>query len=191
MQMPSPWRYDLILWRATRGREGALREKQLDLAHVAAGETVLDVGCGTGTLAIAAAGRGATVRGLDSSPDLLARARKKARRARRDVIFELGTGESLPYGDDSFDVVVSSLVWHHLSHDDLRASAQELARVVKPTGRVLVIDVGAGAAHGGRFDLGALAPRLADAGLEAVESGPFDAGLHGIGQLHYVLARAA
>jgi hypothetical protein len=82
-------------------------------------------------------------------------------------------------------------VWHHLSHDDLRASAQELARVVKPTGRVLVIDVGAGAAHGGGFDLGAIAPRFAGVGLEAVESGPFDAGLHGIGQLHYVLARAA
>jgi len=191
MQMPSPLRYDLILWRATRGREGALREKQLDLARVTAGESILDVGCGTGTLAIAAARRGATVRGLDPSSALLARARKKARRARVDVTFELGAGESLPYADDSFDIVVSSLVWHHLTHDDLRASARELGRVVKPNGRVLIVDTAAGDAHGGGFDLAAIAPRLAGVGLDAVESGPFDAGLRGIGQLHYVLARAA
>lgn len=191
MPMPSPWRYDLMLWFATRGREAAFREKELDFAGVKAGESVLDVGCGTGTLAMAAARRSATVHALDPSADLLARARKKARRARLDVTFELGTGDSLPYPDDSFDVVLSSLVLHHLSHDDLHAAAQELRRVVKPAGRVLIVDTGAGVAHGGGFDLGVVAPRLAAIGLHALESGPFDAGLHGIGQLHYVLARAA
>ena len=78
MQMPSPWRYDLMLLRATRGREGAFRKRQLDLARVASGESVLDVGCGTGTLAIAAARRGAVVQALDPSAELLTRARRKA-----------------------------------------------------------------------------------------------------------------
>jgi len=48
------WRYDLMLWVISMGREGAFRQKQVDLAGIVAGESVLDVGCGTGTLAIAA-----------------------------------------------------------------------------------------------------------------------------------------
>jgi ubiquinone/menaquinone biosynthesis C-methylase UbiE len=191
MPMPSPLRYDLMLWFAARGREAVFRERQLDLARVTAGESVLDVGCGTGTLAVAAARRTTTVRGLDPSSDLLARARKKARRARLDVTFELGTGESLPYPNESFDVVLSSFVLHHLSHDALRASAGELRRVVKSTGRVLIVDTGHGAAHGGGFDLEVMTPRLAAVGLHAIESGPVDFALRGIGPVHYVLARAA
>jgi ubiquinone/menaquinone biosynthesis C-methylase UbiE len=191
MPMPGPLRYDLMLWVAARGREAAFRERQLDLARVTAGESVLDVGCGTGTLAVAAARRATTVHGLDPSSDLLARARKKARRARLEVSFELGSGESLPYSDESFDVVLSSFVLHHLSHDALRDSARELRRVVKPTGRVLIVDTGHGAAHGGGFDLAAMAPRLAAVGLHAFESGPVDFALRGIGPVHYVLARAA
>jgi len=189
--MPSPWRYDLLVWFATGGREGAFRQKELDLAQLAAGETVLDVGCGTGTLAIAAARRGGAVHALDPSAELLARARKKARRAQANVTFELGSGEALPHPDASFDVVLSSLVLHHLSHDERRASVRELGRAVKPSGRVLIVDTGAGAMHGGGFDLAGFAQRLADFSLRVVESGPIDAHLRGVGQLHYVLATAA
>ncbi len=138
MQMPSPLRYDLMLWLAGVSREAAFRDWQIDLARVAWGVSVLDVGCGTGTLAVAAARRAASVHGLDPSSELLTRARKKARRARLDVTFELGAGESLPYPDESFDVVLSSFVLHHLSHDDLRDSVRELRRVVKATGRGIV-----------------------------------------------------
>ena len=191
MQMPSPWRYDLMLLRATRGREGAFRRRQLDLARVAAGESVLDVGCGTGTLAIAAARRGAVVHALDPSAELLARARRKATRARVSVTFEVGTGESLPYPDDAFDVVLSSLVLHHLSHDDLLASVRELRRVVKPSGRVFIADVAAGAQHGAGFDLAAAASRFDAVGFEVIESGSLGDGLRNVGELHYVLARAA
>ncbi len=191
MQMPSPRRYDLMLFLSTRGREGAFRTKQLDRARVASGDAVLDVGCGTGTLAIAAARRGALVRALDPSPDLLEHARRKARRARVDVTFDLGTGESLPYADDSFDVVLSSLVLHHLSHDDLRASVQELRRVVRPSGRVFIADTGAGALHGGGFDLAAVASRFEAVGLETVESGSLGSDIKLVGEMHYVLTRAA
>ena len=191
MQMPSPLRYDLMLWLAARGREAAFRDRQLDLARVTSGESVLDVGCGTGTLALAAARRVASVHGLDPSAALLARARKKARRAGLGVVFELGTGESLPYPDESFDVVLSSFVLHHLSHDALHDSARELRRVVKATGRVFIVDTGHGAVHGGGFDLEAMAPRLAAVGLHAIESGPVDFPLRGIGPVHYVLASVA
>jgi ubiquinone/menaquinone biosynthesis C-methylase UbiE len=75
--------YDLLVWLLTLGRERAMRERTLALARPRPGETVLDVGCGTGTLAIAAAGHaGATgaVHGIDASPEMIARARAKARR---------------------------------------------------------------------------------------------------------------
>ena len=78
--MPSPLRYDLKLWVASRGRERVFRERQLDLAGVASGDSVLDIGCGTGTLAIAAArrvGEKGSVTGVDPSAELLARAGKK------------------------------------------------------------------------------------------------------------------
>jgi ubiquinone/menaquinone biosynthesis C-methylase UbiE len=189
--MPSPWRYDLMLLRATRGREGAFRKRQLDLARVAAGESVLDVGCGTGTLAIAAARRGAVVHALDPSGELLARARRKAGRKRVPVTFDVGMGESLPYPDGSFDVVLSSLVLHHLSHDDLLSSVREMRRTVKPSGRVFIADVGAGAQHGAGFDLAAAASRFATVGLEVIESGSLGDGFRDIGELQYVLANAA
>src|SRR5574342_340975 len=83
--------YDLTAWLMTRGREGAFSEKLIDLARVNSGESVLDVGCGTGTLAIAAKRRvGPTgiVYGIDASPAMIARASKKARKAAVEVVFK-------------------------------------------------------------------------------------------------------
>jgi ubiquinone/menaquinone biosynthesis C-methylase UbiE len=203
--MPSALRYDLKLFLASRGRERAFRERQLDLARVGAGEAVLDVGCGTGTLAIAAARRVGTtgsVTGIDPSAELLERARKKARRARVDVAFELSGGEQLPFADASFDLVLSSLVLHHLSHDALRSSAHEMHRVLRPGGRLLLVDFGgvqaAGrktmhAPHGGgvAFDLDRIAERLPHIGFTVVETGPIESGMRRLERLHYILARAA
>ena len=203
--MPSPLRYDLKIWLASRGREGAFRERQLDLAHVTVGESVLDVGCGTGTLAIAAArrvGETGSVTGVDPSPELLARAGKKARRAHMPVTFETAGGESLPFPDASFDVVLSSLVFHHLPHAALRSSALEMRRVLKPGGRLLVVDIGGPqddgkrtmhAPHGDhvRFDLDAVAERLPDHGLAVIETGPIESRMRRLERLRYILAITA
>jgi ubiquinone/menaquinone biosynthesis C-methylase UbiE len=203
--MPGALRYDLMLLVASRGREGRFRKKQVELARLASGESVLDVGCGTGTLAIAAArrvGASGTVHGIDPADNLLARARGKARRARVDVDFRIGTGEALPFADASLDVVLSTLVWHHLPHDALRAAVHEMRRVLKPGGRALVVDIGGKqdaaratmhAPHGGHvgFDLRELAPRLEPVGLTEVESGPVESGMPRLERLWYILARAA
>lgn len=202
--MPSPLRYDLMLWIASRGRERVFRERQVDLARIGPGEAVLDVGCGTGSLAIAAARRvrgSGVVHGVDPSAELVARARKKARRAGVDVTFAVAAGEELPLPDASFDVVLSTLVFHHLSHDTLRATVAEIRRVLKPGGRMLAVDFGGPqddrrTMHGPRgthvsFDLEGIASRLPQLGLEELESGPVESGMKRLENLRYVLAEAA
>ena len=90
------------------GRERAFREKLLRFARLQPGETVLDVGCGTGSLAIAAkmqVGPAGKVYGIDASPEILARARKKARKAGVEVTFEQAPGQALPFPDGHFDAV--------------------------------------------------------------------------------------
>jgi ubiquinone/menaquinone biosynthesis C-methylase UbiE len=202
--MPGALRYDLMLFVASRGREGRFRKKQVELAHLAPGESVLDVGCGTGTLAIAAArsvGTSGTVYGIDPAENLLARARSKARRARVDVDFRRGTGEALPFEDASLDVVLTTLVFHHLPHEALRGTVHELRRALKPGGRALIVDIGGvqdaakptlHAPHGGHlgFDLRELAPRLEPVGLTELESGPVESGMPRLEKLWYILAAA-
>jgi ubiquinone/menaquinone biosynthesis C-methylase UbiE len=77
-----------LLWFVSFGGEQKFRGKALDLAELQPGESVLDIGCGTGTLAIVAKGRvgpGGTVCGIDASPEMIARAEKKARKAGVEV----------------------------------------------------------------------------------------------------------
>src|SRR6266849_5301867 len=84
-------RYDLTVWLMTFGRERAFRDMILQLARLQPGETVLDVGCGTGTLAIAAkrrVGPAGVVYGIDASPEMLARADKKSRKPGSKVILK-------------------------------------------------------------------------------------------------------
>src|SRR5262245_61993392 len=90
-------RYDFMVWLLTLGRERAFREKILKLASLESGESVLDVGCGTGTLAIAAkrhVGPTGTVYGIDASPEMIARADKKARKAGVEVVFRYGAAQA-------------------------------------------------------------------------------------------------
>jgi ubiquinone/menaquinone biosynthesis C-methylase UbiE len=109
--------YDLFVWLVSLGRERAYRGKALDLANLKPRESVLDIGCGTGTLAIAAKQRvGPTGRvcGVDASREMLARATRKATKAGAEVIFKNGIAERLPFPDGEFDAVLSAVMLHHL-----------------------------------------------------------------------------
>src|SRR5262245_5758702 len=79
----------------------------LQYARIPAGAKVLDVGCGTGPVAIAAARAGAKVTGVDLTPDLLEHAKENARIAQVDIPWHVGDVEELPFPDGSFDVVLS------------------------------------------------------------------------------------
>ena len=143
-------RYDLLVWLLTHGRSRAFREKLVGLASLAPGASVLDVGCGTGSLAIAAkrhVGATGEVCGIDASPEMIARATSKAARAGLDVRFENAVAESLPFPDAQFDVVLSTLMLHHLPRKVRQQCAREIRRVLKPGGHLLVVDGNAGLKH--------------------------------------------
>ena len=193
----SPVFYDLTVWLAMLGKERGFRKRLLQLARINDGERILDVGCGTGTLAIAAkqrVGQGGTVYGIDASPEMLARAEKKARRANVEVLFHNGLAEALPFQNSFFDAALSTVMLHHLPAKTRRQCVAEVQRVLKPRGRVLVVDFEGFSdqrrtllshfhrphGHVKRSDIVAL---LAEAGFETIESGPM-----GILDLQFVLA---
>jgi SAM-dependent methyltransferase len=103
-------------------------------AGIRAGERVLDVGCGTGVVALTAARAGAQVNGLDLTPALLERARQNATLAGVNIDFKEGDAESLPYADGSFDVVVSQ--FGHMFAPRPEVAVREMLRVLKPGGRI-------------------------------------------------------
>ena len=135
--------YDLVATRLLRALIAKLRVQTLDRAALQAGDTVLDVGCGTGDLCLRATDRvGATgsVYGIDAAPEMIAVARRKVMQARRNVDLRVGTVEALPFEGGTFDVVLSSLMMHHLPPDLKQQALPEIRRVLKSTGRLVVVD---------------------------------------------------
>lgn len=105
-------------------------------AQVGPGDTVLDVGTGTGVVALTAARAGARVTALDLTPELLAQARENARIARcDDIAWAEGDAEQLPYADASFDVVLSQ--FGHMFAPRPEAAIAQMRRVLKPSGRIV------------------------------------------------------
>lgn len=141
------WLYDLGTWLLDtillRGKLRQMRQRAIDLAQIQPGDRVLDVGCGTGTLAlevlprVGAAGR---VTGIDPGTKQIARARSKAARRHLPVDFEIGVIEHLTFPDQTFDAVLSTLMMHHLPDDLKRRGLAEIARVLKPGGRLVIAD---------------------------------------------------
>jgi ubiquinone/menaquinone biosynthesis C-methylase UbiE len=117
---------------------GRLSAQVLD--GLAPGATVVDVGCGTGTLAIALAARGAEVIGVDGDPRILALARAKA--GADAVQWGNADATALALAGASADRVVMSLLLHHLVADAKRAALAEALRVLRPGGRIHVADWG-------------------------------------------------
>jgi ubiquinone/menaquinone biosynthesis C-methylase UbiE len=134
--------YDpLIRWLM---HEATFKRRLIDQAQISGGDRVLDVGCGTGTLAIMVkqAHPQANVVGLDGDAKVLGIAKAKAAKARVDLLFEQGMSYQLPYQDNSFDRVLSSLMLHHLSTDNKRRTLLEVFRVLRPGGELHVVDFG-------------------------------------------------
>jgi ubiquinone/menaquinone biosynthesis C-methylase UbiE len=125
-------------------RDGAIKRRVIAHAAPAAGERVLDIGCGTGTLAIAVARAApdAQITGLDADAAILTRARAKAGDAGARIAFDQAMSTSLPYPGASFDLVLSTLFFHHLTDVAKRETAVEVVRVLRPGGRLVVADLG-------------------------------------------------
>jgi ubiquinone/menaquinone biosynthesis C-methylase UbiE len=132
-----------VLVRATT-RERAFKQRLLKQAQLAGGADVLDLGSGSGTLAIWAKQRepDVRIRGLDGDPAIIAQAERKAARAGVEIPFDEGLSYELPYGDASFDRVVSSLFFHHLVLRDKELTIAEIVRVLRPRGELHVADWG-------------------------------------------------
>ena len=194
-----PRAYDLLL-RIVWGRgEERYRRRVLDLAGIARGDHVLDIGCGTGTLAIAAkavAGTKGRVVGVDASKEMIARARLKALKHRVSIEFIEAPAQKLPLKSAAFDVIISTTVIHCLPQAQRQGCYEEMARLLHPAGRLLLVDFGGtpetkhslfGHLHvHRRFDLGAERAAIASADLKVIAHGPV-----GFYDLHYVLAGKA
>lgn len=138
----TPRFYDLsaaVLFGGTRRRSyGQL----LRAGGVKSGDRVLDIGCGPGFFArmlAQAVGAEGSVVGIDAAPEMIEYAGRKARRL-ANCRFQPGTAESLAFADASFDVVVSSLMMHHLPDEIRLKAAHEMRRVLRPGGTLLLAD---------------------------------------------------
>jgi len=190
----TPRFYDLfvaVLFGGTRRRS---YRRLLGASGVRPGDHVLDIGCGPGFFARMLAetvGSEGSVIGVDAAPEMIVYAGRKARRL-ANCSFQPGAAESLAFPDASFDVVVSSLMMHHLPSEFRLQAAREMRRVLRPGGRLLVADfttpehgwlrlVASITGHGAdkrRRRVAPLEPLLAEADFTELRSGDAPPWLH-------------
>jgi len=125
-------------------RETTFKNVLIAQANIKPGMRVLDVGCGTGTLAIMLkkAYPLADVVALDGSKGILDIARSKADSEGVKVSFEHGLSYRLPFADNEFDMVFTSFFFHHLTRNDKLLTLKEIHRILKPTGQLHIADWG-------------------------------------------------
>ncbi len=138
----APRRYDFGIRLLSLGRIGRVQARMAE--QVGAGERVLDIGCGTGSLALRCAGRAARVTGIDISPQMLDMAREKVEAAGLQDQVELREMSAIDldeaFGDGSFDAIVSSLVFSELSEDEQGFVLRECHRLLREGGRLVIAD---------------------------------------------------
>ena len=193
--------YDSYMKIMTLGRERTLRETTVRLAQVKPGDCVLEVGCGTGTLTLAAkrqAGPSGKAFGIDIIPGMIEVSQRKATQANEDVAFQLGSIDDIPFPANQFDVVLCSFMIFHMSEMTRRKGLAEIYRVLKPQGRLLVLDLAlpsqpmskaiAQRLFGGmlQHDLRELLPLMEASGFSDVEIAPAKFRVMGLSILAFV-----
>jgi demethylmenaquinone methyltransferase/2-methoxy-6-polyprenyl-1,4-benzoquinol methylase/phosphoethanolamine N-methyltransferase len=135
--------YGFIVWVITRGKELAFRKFIAELTELKQGESVLDVGCGTGTMTLLAkqyVGEAGKSCGIEPSLEMVAFARQKAKRQNILVDIHPGVIERINYPPQSFDAILCLIVMHHMPDETKIQGIKEIARVLKPGGRLVVVD---------------------------------------------------
>jgi len=137
----APGRYDRGIYILTLGRLEKVYNRLI--SRIKKGQTILDLGCGTGTLTLRAAQKGAKVKGIDINPQMLEIAQKRA--IKKNLIqnielCEMGVAELGSEESKSYDVVMSGLCFSELSEDELIFTLKEIKRILKPGGFLLIAD---------------------------------------------------
>jgi ubiquinone/menaquinone biosynthesis C-methylase UbiE len=136
-----PSRYDKGIRIITLGQLDKLYDRLT--SHIKRGQTVLDIGCGTGALTLRAAAKGANVKAIDVKPRMIDVARKRASEADlvQNIEFcEMGVAELGNEEAASYDIVMSGLCFSELTEDELSYTVNEIYRIMKPGGLLLVAD---------------------------------------------------
>jgi len=197
--------YDAYMKRATFGHEQALRQTTVELAGVQPGDCVLEVGCGTGSLTLAAkrqAGLSGKVFGIDIITGMIEVSQRKAAEAHEEITFQEGSIDNIPFSADQFDVVMCSFMIFHMSEETRRKGISEIHRVLKPGGRLLVLDLAMPTRPFQRAiaqrllgfsagdDLRDLLPLMEASGFSDLKSGPAKFRLFGLSLIGYVRGNA-
>lgn len=125
-------------------RESIFKRHLIEQARIEQGQRILDLGCGTATLTlmIKRSHPQTEVVGLDGDPKVLKIARAKAVKTGLDITFDLGMAFQLPYPENSFDRVLSSLVLHHLTTENKHRTLKEVFRILRPGSKLHIADLG-------------------------------------------------
>lgn len=134
--------YDGVVKYTTRDK--LIKTQMLELADLRPDEHVVDIGCGTGTLALMAKQKApqALVFGVDADTQALQIAKNKTLKAKQNITYIQSLANEMEFADNTFDCVFSSLFFHHLLWQDKLSVGLEIYRILKPGGRFILSDWG-------------------------------------------------